>query len=219
MQFRRHPAGISVIEVMIALGIAVIIVISVGSLIISTHSLDTEASRQLQAVGFAKQWLEVVDVQRNTFFGCTCNPTSPCPGNTCTTVGGNAQTCTPRAGFNSCWVARTIETPTSSTVCANDATHAYKLAASGTSWNVVCANPIAAISDTDYHPDYSPGAGFAFTRTMKIENMQRDSNGAIVTSGTEDPNTKKVTVTVQWMRASATRQVQLSEIVTAWKNF
>lgn len=184
---RTHvPAGISVIEVMIALGIAVIIVISVGSLIISTHSLDAEAGKQLQAVGFAKQWLEVVDVQRNAFFGCAC---------------GSAPTCqlsAPRqaAGYTSCWT-QAMGTPGS--------TGPLRVVPSGGSWLLQ--------SGTD-----TPATGF--TRSLAVVNQHRDAGGAIVgAGGTEDPNTKLITVTVQWMRAGATRQVQLSEIVTAWKNF
>jgi Tfp pilus assembly protein PilW len=190
MRTERHPAGISVIEVMIALGIAVIIVISVGSLIISTHSLDTEASKQLQAVGFAKQWLEVVESKSNYFFQCPV-------GNTCGT-----QSCTPRTGFNRCWV----QYPPPTGNCANP--NFYKIAVDGT---LSCVNPSTDTS-TDVHPATD------FTRTMKVENQPRDTTTGALGSGSEDFNTKKITVTVQWQRAGSTRQVQLSEIVTAWKD-
>lgn len=193
MRATRYPAGISVIEVMIALGIAVIIVISVGSLIISTHSLDTEATKQLQAVGFAKQWLEVVDVQRNALFGCSCGA-APCAS--CTASDG--QTCAPQTtkGYRSCWVSAPL---------ALAGTTQFRLTPSGGSWL------LQAGTDT-------PATGF--TRSMAIVNLQRDAAGAIVaTGGTEDFGTKQVTVTVQWLRAGTTRQVEFSEIVTAWKDF
>ncbi len=193
MRRTHHPAGISVIEVMIALGIAVIIIISVGSLIISTHSLDTEASKQLQAIGYAKQWLEVVDVKRNAYFGCTCGSSAAC------------QLSAPRqaAGFTSCWV----QYPPLTGNCVGP--NFYKIAADGA---LSCVNPSTDTS-TDVHP--TPD----FTRTMKIENQLRDTATGALGSGAEDSNTKKITVTVEWQRAGSTRRVELSEIVTAWKNF
>lgn len=199
MYTRRHPAGISVIEVMIALGIAVIIVISVGSLIISTHSMDTEASKQLQAIGYAKQWLEVVDVQRNDLFGCGCGSTGTCTGNSCTSSVSPTLNCTistqrATAGFKSCWT-QGIGTGVN--------TGPFQIPSIGP-WSLQSG------------PDKSVTG---FTRSMKIENQLRDLTTGALGSGPEDPNTKLITVTVEWQRAGTPRQVQLSEIVTAWKNF
>lgn len=183
MRRTRNPAGVSVIEVMIALGIAVIIVISVGSLIISTHSLDTEAGKQLQAVGFAKQWLEVVDVKRNDFFGCVCGSSLACQ------LPAQRQT----AGYTSCWTQDV--------------------------GRVGNSGPFQVDLVAGLQPDAEvPAAGFA--RSMKIENQLRDmTTGELVGTGNEDAHTKLITVTIQWQRAGATRKVELSEIVTAWKNF
>ena len=182
MRTRRHPAGVSVIEVMIALGIAVIIVISVGSLIISTHNLDTEAKKQLQATGFAKQWLEVVDVKRNDYFGCTCGSSPACQ------LPAQRQA----AGYTSCWT--------------------QDLGSVGNS-GPFHVDPVAGLQP---NAD-APAAGF--TRSMKIENQLRDVTTDELGSGLEDPSTKRITVTVEWLRAGTTRKVELSEIVTAWKNF
>ncbi len=186
MRTRNQPQGVSVIEVMIALGIAVIIVISVGSLIISTHNLDIEASKQLRAVSFAKEWLEVADVNRNAYFGCTCGSSPACQ-------------LTPvrqAAGYTSCW---------SQAIGTTGNTGPFQLVPSGSTWTFQGGTNTLADG---------------FTRTLQILNQQRDANGAIVsTGGVEDPNTKLVTVTVQWQRAGATRQAQFSKIVTAWKNF
>jgi hypothetical protein len=182
MRTRRHPTGVSVIEVMIALGIAVIIVISVGSLIISTHSLDTEASNQLQAVGFAKQWLEVVDVKRNDFFGCACGSSPACQ------LSLQRQT----AGYLSCWT--------------------QDIGSAGNS-GPFHIDPVVGLQPSADAP------AVGFTRSMKIENQLRDVTTGELGSGPEDPNTKRIIVTVEWQRAGTTRKVELSEIVTAWKNF
>ena len=53
-----------------------------------------------------------------------------------------------------------------------------------------------------------------FTRTILIEDVQRDANDNIVESdGVNDPNTKKVTATVSWK----SKKVEIITYLTNWK--
>jgi prepilin-type N-terminal cleavage/methylation domain-containing protein len=60
----------------------------------------------------------------------------------------------------------------------------------------------------------------AFTRYFNIENVSRDSNGDIVTSGgNNDPSTQKITVYIEWPTTSGdTGQVSVVDYVTRWAN-
>ena len=57
-----------------------------------------------------------------------------------------------------------------------------------------------------------------FTRTILIESVQRDTNDNIVESGgTNDLDTKKITVTVFWQEKEKTRQIEIPTYLTNWK--
>lgn len=53
-----------------------------------------------------------------------------------------------------------------------------------------------------------------FARTFVVENVYRDSNKDIQSSGTLDPNTKKFTVSVAWKAGSATTTRQVATYIT-----
>jgi len=54
-----------------------------------------------------------------------------------------------------------------------------------------------------------------FTRTFKLNSVYRDSDGRIVSSGgTQDLNTKKVTVSVSWKLKTSTTTKSLSTYIT-----
>lgn len=197
----------SVIEVIIALGMAAIVIAAIGNLTAATHRLTSSTGKEVEASAFAKPWIEILSKNSldNSFFGCSCGATNPCPADTCMTGG---QSCTARSstGFNSCWLPNPL---IGSCVSPNS----YKLNWNGAAWTLVCADP-SVTSDTDFYP------ATGFMRTLTITNLQRDSNGALVaTGGTTNPDSKQATVTVSWLDSGTTRQVQLSTILTAWKNF
>ena len=50
----------------------------------------------------------------------------------------------------------------------------------------------------------------SFTRTFKVYSVYRDANGRIVTSGTLDANTRKVTVSVAWLSKIGTTTKSIS---------
>ena len=58
-----------------------------------------------------------------------------------------------------------------------------------------------------------------FTRYFTVENVMRDSSGAIVTSGgTDDPSTQKISIFVTWLEAGQTSEVKLEKYLTRSRN-
>jgi Tfp pilus assembly protein PilV len=53
-----------------------------------------------------------------------------------------------------------------------------------------------------------------FYRTFVVSNILRDSNDDISLSGTEDPNTKEITVTVSWFDNNSTTTKSISTYLT-----
>lgn len=167
-------SGFSVIEVIIALGMAAVVISAVGNLTAATHRLTSSSGKEIQATAYAKQWLELISAQANQQFGCNCTA-GTCSGgspNTCT-IGGQQCQADARPGFSSCWVAAPMDLSP------------FTFTGSGP-WTA-----------TD------PAAPAGFTRTMTISTY------------TGDPNEKQVTVNVAWTGG----HVQLSTLLTAWKNF
>ena len=89
------------------------------------------------------------------------------------------------------------------------------------SWNTNLANlsvgtnySISFASSTSRWSIGSTAASYAdsfFDRKIMLENVFRDSNDNIVSSGgAQDPDTKKVTVSVSWQDRNATTTVNLS---------
>lgn len=79
--------------------------------------------------------------------------------------------------------------------------------------NVWEFDPTDGSSDTLTH-----NASDNYIRQVKVENVNRDGGGNIVTSGTNDPDTKKVTSTVSWNFNSARPEsVVLSTYLSDWR--
>lgn len=53
-----------------------------------------------------------------------------------------------------------------------------------------------------------------FDRRVSVENVFRDVSGNIAASGTADPNTKKVLVSVSWLKDTATTTRQITTYVS-----
>lgn len=57
-----------------------------------------------------------------------------------------------------------------------------------------------------------------FVRSLVLENVRRDVNSNIVPAGgIDDPNTKKVTVTVSWTAKTIAKEVTIVSYLTNWK--
>lgn len=71
---------------------------------------------------------------------------------------------------------------------------------SGSEWTLSTTNP--GVIDNLY------------TRTAAIEDVNRDASDDIASSGTADPNTKKVTVVVTWKENQINKNVTLTTYIT-----
>ncbi len=56
-----------------------------------------------------------------------------------------------------------------------------------------------------------------FNRKVVFERVYRDTNDDIADSGTEDPDTKKATVTVSWQERERDHQIELVTYFTNWQ--
>ncbi len=94
------------------------------------------------------------------------------------------------------------------------------------SWS---ANIQALANGTNYYLDVSGGnweatganPGFMlgrYDRTFRLSEVFRDGNDDISSSGTSDPNTRKVTMTVGWRERGATTTVVLDTYLTNFLN-
>ncbi len=82
-------------------------------------------------------------------------------------------------------------------------------------WNKI-TNGNHGLTNTGGYWDFSGTENIinGFTRAILIEDVQRDNNNNIVESGgTNDPDTKKVTVTVSWEN----RKVEIITYFTNWR--
>jgi len=97
----------------------------------------------------------------------------------------------------------------------------------GTSWDIDGLGKLA--TSTDYYPQATGSPSKwqlvqgtenidGFTRKVVFEDVMRDSNSNIVESGgTNDPNTKKVTVTVSWEERGRDLKLEIFTYLTNWK--
>lgn len=84
--------GNTIVEVLLAIGIASIVVASVGNLIVAVNRVDRTSAHRDQALGYAREALEVVAAIADGEFARTTN---------CGTTGYGAVP----TGYNSCWSA------------------------------------------------------------------------------------------------------------------
>jgi len=95
-------------------------------------------------------------------------------------------------------------------------------------WQTVYAPVSGKGSGNLYHPEQQSGKwvlvagtqpvtinGVNYTRSLYIENVNRDaSKNIVLTGGTDDPSTQKITVSISWPRGET---ITGSEYVTRWR--
>lgn len=87
------------------------------------------------------------------------------------------------------------------------------------------------IVGTSYYPQFNSGTNTwsltttppplingIFNRSIVIEDVYRDASNNIATSGTLDPNTKKITVTVSWTSQGQIKTVTVPTYLTNFLN-
>lgn len=55
-----------------------------------------------------------------------------------------------------------------------------------------------------------------YDRWLILEKVYRNSDADIIPSGTEDPQTKKITAVVEWIDRGKTKQISLTTYLTNW---
>ncbi len=191
----RFPKGSSVVEALLSLSLAASVIIVVGAVFSAGQRLERSSGLRQQALGYAREALELVGEIKNVSFSCRCSSDS-CGGSTCTR-GSDGQPCSLLPGYTSCWTAYPKDL-----VGVN--TPLYPALVGGVWVLKTGVDPLAA--------------GTGFSRVITIENLQRDVNGIIVAIGTIDPNTKRVTVVVGWEERGDAKQISLSTMFTAWES-
>ncbi len=90
MMALNNKKGISVIEVLISIGMAGVMIVSIGMSMSAIQRLNKSSSYKEQALAYAKESIETITEQQQTLFGCDTTA-GPC-------------SCSPLPGYTSCWV-------------------------------------------------------------------------------------------------------------------
>jgi type II secretory pathway pseudopilin PulG len=160
MNKNKNLRGFSLIDIIIALGIASLLFFSIYELFIFSTRATYSRVNKTESLQFAEEGIEAVRTLRNRGWD--------------TYIGSKS------VGTN------------------------YYLTLSGDQWTLG-TTPTALINSL-------------FTRTIVFNNVNRDGSGNISTSGTLDPDTKKVTVTVSWQERGNNRNLSLATYVTNFLN-
>jgi type II secretory pathway pseudopilin PulG len=190
---KNNKAGMSIIEVLVVIGIAAILILSVGKVLSSLEAMKRAGETRSKTNLLAQEPLEIINDMKNELFACV----SPI-GATCTRP-SDGQTCDKTPPYNSCWT----DYPKDQVGQTR-----FYLERTGTAWTLraLGADPETVASDPGYR------------REIVIENIQRDANGDIAPSGTFDPNSKRVRVTVWQESPFPSAPVSVSLLLTAWKS-
>lgn len=184
--------GFGIIEVLIALTLISVIVISIGQVIGSIFKLYTASEYQTKALLFAQESLELVNYHKNDWFACI-------GGSGSCTRGSDGQSCVLKTNYNSCWTAY----PTDQV----GQTEFYLENSSG--WVL---QPLSSGIKETISKD------LRFSRVITIINAVRDADGNLSDTGIEDSNSKYVTVKVFWTERGIEKNVELTTLYTAWQN-
>lgn len=216
MMVAQHPAnrtGFSIIEALVAVAMISVIFVVLGRSLSSVHKSYIASDRKDRAVAYAREYLDIVHEIMNdtTAFACKCGGVCSPP---CTA--GDGQQCTGLPGYKNCWVQYPIHDNLNSycLIPAHQVSPPPSIPDPYSCWPVKAVNQ----GGTWFLMQGSDNSDPVFTRSIAIKNLCRDANDNFATCGTPNYQTKKVTVTVSWPELGTTKQVQLSEIFTGWKN-
>ncbi|OGY88951.1 MAG: hypothetical protein A3B30_03980 [Candidatus Komeilibacteria bacterium RIFCSPLOWO2_01_FULL_52_15] len=182
--------GFSLVEALVAIAMASIIVVVIGSSLGSVYRVYTASTMKQQAVAYAQESLELITAYRNSPAVFACIGGTPC-------TAPDTQQCTPLTGYNGCWTRYPRGIPAGAAQ--------YHFVSTGGAWQLQSGAETIA-SNT------------AFSRAISLQNLCRDASGEIGLAGcTEDLNSKQVTATVSWVERGQTKSVQLQKILNGSK--
>ena len=90
----HNKKGFSVVEILIAIGMTAIMIVSIGGALNSVHKLNKTSEIKEKALAYAKEYIEIINAVQNDEFGCKC--TDPACSNCL---------CIPMPNYTSCWLA------------------------------------------------------------------------------------------------------------------
>lgn len=189
----KNRRGVSVLEVLLALSMAGVILASVGSLLGSVRRIDAQSGKQERALALARQSLEVASDVADQYFGCIC------------ASAGGPDLCDNLPSARTCHRASDGQTCT------------YR-----ENFSSCWTEQPNGLPGTTVHTAYDPVVG-AWTLADGPEDLtavdpQFVSRTVLFEPQGGDPNVKKLTSTVAWNDRGATRTVQLSTLLSSWKD-
>lgn len=209
-RFRYGPDGFTVLEVLVALGLVVVIVVTVANLIIAIQRLQTSGDFRTRALGYAQQSIELVTGAQRQLFGCTC-PNGGCTTSTCTASDG--QSCTVLPGYNganfyACWTTHARD-------LASGPDLSLHLVLNGSTWQLKSGQETGVCSNNQNNLcsiDSDCGTGNTCSLTKAVYTREVDLQNL------SDSNQKQVTVVVGWKENGKQNNISLSTVLTAWHN-
>ena len=190
--------GFSIIEAIVSLGIISLLIISFGKALHAVGTITTISELRTQAISYAQESTELINDIKNDWFACRCASDS-CASDTCTRL-SDYQTCNLFAVYTSCWTEYPAGLTGHNDFYLNEvSTDEWELAPLNGGVETISTNP-------------------TFTRQIIIENVLRDGNGDIASTGTVDYNSKRVTVTVWYEERGNQHEIHLTTLLTAWEN-
>ncbi len=190
MKISRNTSGVSVLEVLIAIGMTGVLIVAIGASQGAIHRLTTASKDRQTTLAYAKESLESLTANAQTLFGCECSTDTCSDTDTdgvldqCQRTSGDGQTCTLFPGYTSCW------TEFADGTVANAPLHLTT--AGGT--------PVLASGSETLAADTT------MSRSISIENI------------TADPNRKHISVEMAWTDRGVSKSTQIDTILTAWEN-
>lgn len=189
--------GFSIIEVIVAISLVSFLVVSAGRTLDYTQRAHTTVAMKLKARAFAQQSIEELLAIQQASFACSCSQNS-CIGSTCSR---GPQSCQLQPSYTSCW----LEYPAGLT-----GQNRFSIVGPAGTLTLQALSPGSRETITS-----DP----RFSREMVITNATRNpASFELAPSGISDPSTKLITVSVYWQERGVTKSIQLSTILTGWKN-
>lgn len=180
--------GFGIIEVMIALSMATVIIVSVGNTLAANDRLSTTSLAKGQALNYARQGIEIIQQIKDQEFGCTVvSPATACNN-------GSLDSCTALPGYSSCW----SEFPVKSGG-GHWSNGPLKLVARGGTWQLQDGTETIGV----------------FTRKIHLTNSDPSCPPAAVPNHC---NIKTLTVEVGWTDHGQPKNTALTTLITGWKN-
>ncbi len=195
----KNQYGVSVVEVLIALSLGALLIVSIGTLVTSIHRLNTAGAFREKALGYARESVELLQLVPPTQFTCVCGVDDLlCSSATCTKAANPP--CTLLDGYNSCW----LQVPDGLT--SAQAAGQLMLSNASGSWRLVPG-------EEDLASRGDPG----FFRSIALEN-ENDPNNPAPPASPIYFNTKKATITVRWTERGAAKSASLITRLTGWRS-